>query len=225
MSIVQLANPITDFERCPHCGCFKPTLHLEHAYVDARAGTGRGLGWAAYRCSGCYGLVAFEAPMTIANDVAEYSRQFHQDRVYALRVFPEFGAKLSGLPPRAGTYLQQALEAINAPDGAVMLAGSAVDAMLKAKGYSDGSVFTRIEKAVENHLLTPAMGEWAHAVRLQANQPRHADDDDPHATTAEARQVIEFARALGDFLFVLPARIEEGKRAAQSHPENQPTTA
>lgn len=95
-----------------------------------------------------------------------------------------------------------------------MLAGSAVDALLKEKGYTAGSVYERINKAVEDHVLTADMAEWAHAVRLEANRPRHADLDEPHATAAEAKQSIEFAKALGDFLFVFPARVAAGKQAA-----------
>ncbi|WP_252364930.1 DUF4145 domain-containing protein [Sphingobium yanoikuyae] len=88
--------------------------------------------------------------------------------------------------------------------------------MLKEKGYKDGSVYQRIEKAVADHVLTADMGKWAHAVRLQANQPRHADLDAPHASKEEARQAVEFVKALGDFLFVLPARIASGTQAAEA---------
>ena len=95
-----------------------------------------------------------------------------------------------------------------------MLAGSAVDAMLKLKGYDDGSVYSRIEKAVKDGLLTIEMRDWAHAVRLEANKPRHADLDEPHASQESATQTIEFAEALGEYLFVLPERIARGKRAA-----------
>ncbi len=110
--------------------------------------------------------------------------------------------------------MRQAVEALFAPDGAVMLAGSSVDAMLKEKGYKDGSVYKRIEAAVGDGLLTKDMGEWAHAVRLSSNSPRHADLEAPHATREEAEAAIEFVRALAQFLFVLPARVARGKAAA-----------
>ena len=155
------------------------------------------------------------------NSVAEYAVYFIQHSVIATEMIPEGNARVEGLPERAGRYLQQAIDSIFAPDGAVMLAGSAVDAMLKDKGYEAGSVYQRIEKAVEDHVLTADMGKWAHSVRLQANQPRHADIDDPHATEEQARQSIEFAKALGDFLFVLPARIASGTKAAEAAADNQ----
>jgi hypothetical protein len=80
-----------------------------------------------------------------------------------------------------------------------MLAGSAIDAMLKEKGLVTGSVYARIEQAVTDGILTKDMSEWAHAVRLEANSPRHADLDDPHATPLRAQQVVDFATSLGIF--------------------------
>ncbi len=97
---------------------------------------------------------------------------------------------------------------------AAVMAASAVDTMLKEKGYTEGTLNARIDKAVENHLLTEDMGEWAHSVRLEANRPRHADEEDPHVTEDEGKQTVEFARALAEFLFVLPARVQKGLEKA-----------
>jgi hypothetical protein len=96
-----------------------------------------------------------------------------------------------------------------------MVAGSAVDAMLKQLGYEDGSVYERIGQAVTDHKLTEGMGLWAHEVRLGSNRPRHADKENPHVTPDEAKQSVEFAEALGYFLFVLTKRIERGTQAAK----------
>jgi hypothetical protein len=58
------------------------------------------------------------------------------------------------------------------------------------------------------------MGEWAHEVRLGSNRPRHADNETPHVTSEEAKQSVEFADALGYFLFVLSKQVERGTNAA-----------
>ena len=91
-----------------------------------------------------------------------------------------------------------------------MLAASAVDAMLKHRGLTEGSLYVRIEKAVEEHLITAEMSKWAHAVRLDANDQRHADQAASLPTEADAQRSIDFAAALGEILFVLPARVERG---------------
>jgi hypothetical protein len=120
------------------------------------------------------------------------------------------------LPPDAQRYLRQAIDTRFAPDAAVMMAASAVDAMLKGKGYKQGNLYGRIDKAVADHVLTEDMAKWAHKVRLDANAVRHADHETRPPDEDDARQIIEFASALGDFLYVFTARVAEGLKEANS---------
>lgn len=129
-------------------------------------------------------------------------------------VIPAAKTAHEDIPEPAQTYLQQALESKHAPDAAAMVAGSAVDAMLKELGYKEGSLYARIDQAVADHKLTEGMGAWAHAVRLDSNRPRHVDDEKPHVTPQQATQSVEFAEALGNFLFVLMKQIKRGTKAA-----------
>jgi hypothetical protein len=96
-----------------------------------------------------------------------------------------------------------------------MLAASAVDAMLKAKGLTEGTLYQRIEQAARDHLITDEMKAWAHDVRLDANDQRHSDEDASLPNEQDANRVIDFAEALGTFLFVLPARVQRGRVEAK----------
>ena len=78
------------------------------------------------------------------------------------------------VPERAKDFLSQAIASLHAPAGAVMLSASAVDAMLKDKEYSDGSLYSRIEAAATDHVITNEMATWAHEIRLDSNDERHA---------------------------------------------------
>ena len=95
-----------------------------------------------------------------------------------------------------------------------MLCASAVDAMLKDKGYTTGNLYGRINKAAADHLITEGMKDWAHEVRLNANDQRHADEAAAMPTPADAQRSVEFVQALGQFLFVLPAQVARGRAAA-----------
>jgi Domain of unknown function (DUF4145) len=86
--------------------------------------------------------------------------------------------------------------------------------MLKARGYKDGTLFNRIKKAEDEGVLTKDMAQWAHDVRLDANDERHADEDASLLTIDDANRCLEFADALADLLFVLPARVKRGLKAA-----------
>ena len=134
-----------------------------------------------------------------------------------LKVFtPQPEVVSNEIPERARSLLVDALAALHAPSVCIMGAGSAVDAMLKAKGYKDGSLYKRIDQAAEAHLITAEVAAWAHEVRLRANDERHADDEAPLPSTADARRVVDFAIALGEILYVLPARVAAGRKTTQA---------
>jgi hypothetical protein len=167
--------------------------------------------WAAYACASCGGVI-----------LAKGEDGANAGHVKVAEVFPKAKSAHEDIPEPARRFLQQAYDTLHAPDAAAVMAGSAVDAMLKALGYSDGSVYSRIEKAVVEQKITRGMGDWAHEVRLGSNRPRHADEENPHVRPEEATQSVEFADALGYFLFVLAKQIERGFAVAKGIPGAPP---
>jgi hypothetical protein len=164
--------------------------------------------WGTFVCSSCYRL-------TLAETFRGSKRGKHEFQ-HVENLYPQAPTVAEELPDRAKRYLSQAIESLHAPDGAAMLAGSAVDAMLKAKGYTENSLYERINKAAEDSIITSDMAEWAHSVRLGSNRPRHADNYDPHVTAEQAAQACEFVKVLGQVLFELPSKIAAGKCAAEA---------
>ena len=125
-------------------------------------------------------------------------------------MYPTTSTVSETIPEPARRYLKQAIQTLSSPDGSIIMSASSVDAMLKAKGYKDGNLYVRINKAAEDHLITSEMAKWAHEVRLDANDQRHADEIAPTPTTADARKCLEFTQAPAEFLFVLPSRVTRG---------------
>lgn len=115
------------------------------------------------------------------------------------------------IPQRARDYLGQAMASGESPVGAVVLAASAVDSMLQNKNYSSGTLNEKINAAVVDHLITQDMADWAHNLRLDANAQRHPDLESALPNAEDAQRSIDFALALGEILFVLPARVTRGK--------------
>lgn len=144
-------------------------------------------------------------------------------QAFITSIWPESASVSDTIPNRAREFLSQALASLHAPAGAVILAASSVDSMLKAKGLKNGTLYTRIDEAATNHLITEEMKLWAHEVRLDANDQRHADESAPLPSEADANKAIEFAQALAQFLFVLPALVTRG-RAMQASTTTPPTT-
>lgn len=201
---------LLEVDRCPHCNTAKPLLVSKYLGPSSQNDGHTVVVWGAYECSTCCSLVTARTTVS-AQWLSNLTPFMAQQKPPAAAIYPSAETIDEDLPESPLRFLKQAVQAIHAPDGAVMLAGSAVDAMLKLKGYATGSVYERINLAVKDGVLTINMSEWAHAVRLESNKPRHADLMEPHATTEVAQQTIDFAKALGQFLFVLPARIERGK--------------
>lgn len=187
-------------DRCPHCGIAKPLIARQWGPAAVR-GSRKVRHWAAYGCSSCAGVVLASAGGP--NDPIR-------------RLWPSVEVVAHEVPARARGYLQQAIDSKAAPDGAVMLAASSIDAMLKDKGLKAGTLNSRINEAASAHLITIEMAAWAHDVRLDANDQRHADDAAAPSTLEDAERVILFAQALAEFLYVLPARVARGRATAAS---------
>lgn len=124
------------------------------------------------------------------------------------------------LPERAKHHLLEAIKCVNAGAASVAMVAcaAAVDARLKNQGFKTGSLYSRIDAARAAHTITAGMAEWAHHVRIGANEQRHDDEDAPLPTVDDAKRCIEFVEALGVLLFVLPARVTKGLEAKASTP-------
>jgi hypothetical protein len=199
-----LGQQLTGLKRCPHCGIASPNFILAWASngPTVRTDGGLPLNWGSYCCTSCGAIVTCCAEIRPNQGVNFFG------------IFPDAKTAHEDIPEPARTFLQQAYETLNAPDAAAMVAGSAVDAMLKAHELVEGSLYSRIDEALAKNLLTKGMADWAHSVRLGSNRPRHVDKEKPHVSPEEAKQSVDFAEALGNFLFVLTARIDRGIEAA-----------
>lgn len=187
--------------RCPHCNVAKPNLHLASSSTSTNDRGENSRLWQTYQCATCGGNVLAVAPSSRGGGAG----------YHITHTWPAIQQVNEAIPERARTFLEQAIACVHAPSGAVMLTASAVDAMFKEKGLKEGSLYTRIAAATTQHLITAEMAAWAHEIRLDANDQRHADDSVALPNEADASKAIEFATALAQFLFVLPARVARGR--------------
>ena len=194
-----LSNQL-ELNRCPHCNVDRPNLQFAWSTQTNSHSGGAARFWRVYICSSCGGLVT-AAAVKSGGTITEY--------------YPSGVIIDESISGAAGEYLKQAINTLHAPAGSVMLSASSVDAMLKEKGYTKGNLYSRINKAVDDHLITAEMARWAHDIRLDANDQRHADQHATLPTEGDAKKCVDFAIALAEFLFVLPARVERGLAAAE----------
>ena len=185
-----------ELDRCPHCNVDRPSLLQQfptfatHTFDNSSARF-----WGVYPCQRCGGVILAGA-IASNNDI---------DKIYPAPLLVH-----EALPLRARQFLEQAINSLSSPSGAIMLAASSVDSMLKDKGFREGNLYSRIEEAAKSYLITDAMSKWAHQVRLEANDQRHADDEAPLPNNVDAKRVVDFTIALGEFLYVLPSMVAKG---------------
>ena len=133
----KLLHTRLDLPRCPHCGVDLPDLRPQFNATDFQ---GVNRFWAFYACARCCGVVTGRA------------NNWDQD---VLQLHPSTEVELDDdIPERGRVFLRQAIDSTRSPSGAVMLAASAVDALLKAKGLKVGSLYERINEATAQHLIT-----------------------------------------------------------------------
>ncbi|WP_369782064.1 DUF4145 domain-containing protein [Pseudomonas sp. WC2401] len=191
-------------DRCPHCNVAKPHLKLHYGFENDNDRQTSKRRWGNYQCSICGGVT-----LAVASAVGHDRSGLAYGDIEQL--WPSSQTVHESIPERARLFLEQAIASIHAPAGAVMLTGSSVDAMLKEKGLKEGNLFGRIKLAAEKQLITEEMAAWAHEIRLDANDQRHSDEAAALPNEADAQKAIDFATALAQFLFVLPARVARGR--------------
>ena len=203
-----------DLDRCPWCKTATPTLinldienYTKGGYVSTL--TLADCAWRLYICSRCKKLVLAKYEITYKAD--QCATNFKIIEYIKNEVFPDDGSKsYDSIPPRITKLLKQAHDTLHSPDACLMVCASALDAMLQEKGLQGDTLNKRIDEAASKHLITEDMKKWAHQIRLEANDSRHPEQDKELATQKEAEQCLEFAMALAEILFVLPAKVSRG---------------
>ena len=196
-------------DRCPWCKTATPTLENKgNIKIDVNSRV-----WCFYQCSKCLNIVMALHRLsdrgTIDPGILDHlpKNEFTID---------------DNIPGRARALIQEAHDTIHSPNASIMVSASALDIMLHEIGRpkSEGSLNRRIEIAAEQQQITEAMAQWAHQVRLEANDSRHPDGDgDRVASTDDAEQSLEFVISLAEILFVLPARVQRGIDQTAPQPE------
>lgn len=189
---------LLNVSNCPHCGVASPYLPQVWQPKSPLVPTngGRSIVWAVYACRSCGSLITAKAHPGYETFNAPIQK-----------IFPEVWQVPELVPEKVRGYLEQAHRTLHAPDASVVMSASSIDAMLKDHGLTDGTLYRRIDQAVTDGLITQKMAEWAHRVRLDSNNPRHADENVPNMSAEDARRAFDYANALTEYLYLLPSRM------------------
>lgn len=82
-----------------------------------------------------------------------------------------------------------------------------------APGSKKMTLFKRIEELSTQGLITKAMGEWSHEIRLDGNESVH--DDEPE-TPSDAISMQRFTEAFLNYAFSLPTLVAANRSKRQT---------
>lgn len=186
------------YRDCPWCGLRDAQMHA--LGTDLAASRSRGVRrlWSVVSCPRCGGAVLLE------------TNGANQRPGAVLKAVPEderAGAQVEHLPEDVGRFYadaQRVLDA-NVPDAAAVQLRKTLEAAASHFGIGDGPLVTRIEKLIEEGLITKRFGEVLDHVRKLGNVGAHASD----VTVDEesARRALRFTTQVLRNLFEIPAEL------------------
>ena len=208
---------------CPHCGTRSAAFVLAHEHAgdfamaqSSQMGGPKRARWMAYGlCRSCdCGIIVF---LNTAGD-APPSHVFlpgSRNYVEIVRQIPEapdFAAPSHTPENVARLYKQGAANLPQHPDAAGAMFRKALEQGLTHE-FPDikGTLFQRIQEAVKQGVLTPAMGEWADQIRLDGNEAVHGDEP---FSVEDGRRLETFTGLVFLYLFTLPGMLKEAREEA-----------
>ncbi|HSX15828.1 MAG TPA: DUF4145 domain-containing protein [Candidatus Saccharimonadales bacterium] len=103
-------------------------------------------------------------------------------------------------------------------DAAVLMARSAVQAIVRNKKAKKGKLKAEIDDLVERGVLPLVMSKLAHEVRELANDSAHPEDEDYSADPQDAKDIVEFLDTMLEYVYDLPHKINQRRESLGKPP-------
>jgi hypothetical protein len=195
---------------CAFCG-EKGNFALAFHEQKKKPNSGKKLNFDVYRCANCAGFVH------VFWSAAEFAHGMHG--LYNFNVLPwPLNAKREpseNWPEGVNRFWIQAHDSLKNEnwDAANLMARSALQFVVREKGSKEGNLKVQINDLASKEVLHPLMQEWAHEVRLLANESAHPEaPQPPPVTPQDARDIVNFLDYLLFYLYDLPKQIADYRK-------------
>jgi hypothetical protein len=198
---------------CPHCGTQRVSFNV---VADAGHPVNKALLYSTALCGHCLEPIVIKV-QRVGNSAGPNPREYAGDITQAkhlvrVALWPELHE--TSVPPdtpeRSAGAFREAMDAFkrrNWNSAGVMfrrtleLATAKLDPSLSGRKLAQ-----RIDALADRNLVTPAMKEWAHIIRLDGNAAVHEEEDIDEATATALRN---FTETFLLYAFTLPAMVAE----------------
>ena len=126
-------------------------------------------------------------------------------------VYPTDAALPEAVPGAVARAFSEAYRAyeVKLYDACAAMCRKTLEAVCNEFGESAGRLVDRLDLLLQKGVIDSAMFEWARELRLSGNKDAHADPGS--VTENEAKDMIEFARAMLLYAFELPKRLQQAR--------------
>ena len=137
-------------------------------------------------------------------------------------VYPTDTTLPEAVPDVVARPFKEALQAceVQLYSSCVAMCRKTLEAVCREYGETAGRLAVRLDRLLERGVIDRAMFEWAQELRLTGNKGVHADPETVAET--EAKDMIEFARALLLYAYELPKRLQRSGQRRVSRKNDQP---
>lgn len=190
---------------CPFCG-ERGNFALEHHAEKKKSNSRKRLNFDLYRCNNCFGFVQ------VLWSAGELSQGAYGLYGYRVQPWP-----LSGKPEPSENWPEgmkrfwvQSHDSMKSEnwDAAAIMARSALQFVVVERGAAGGNLKAQIEDLTAQGVLHPLMKDWAHELRLLANESAHpAQDSSAPPDPQDVRDIVNFLDSFLLYLYDLPAQI------------------
>lgn len=130
----------------------------------------------------------------------------------AYRVYPRDETIPEAVPNSVARPYREAHQAykVKLYDSCSAMCRKTLEAVCGQYGESQGKLSRRLDRLLQHGVIDRVMFEWTQELRLSGNKGAHADPES--VTEAEAKDMLEFARAVLLYAFELPKRLQRARQ-------------
>ena len=127
------------------------------------------------------------------------------------RVYPPDEVVPDAVPDTVARPYREARQAykVKLYDSCVTMCRKTLEAVCGHYGESQDVLSRRLDRLLQQGVIDKAMFDWAQELRLSGNRAAHAGSE--AVLAAEARDMLEFARAMLLYAFELPKRLRSSR--------------
>lgn len=156
-----------------------------------------------------------ERPLLARRDFSIFEGLPHPQNDF-VRVYPTDEAIPEAVPEMVARPYREAQKAygVKIYAACVLMCRKCVEAVCVQHGESEGTLAARLDLLQKKGVIDNALFEWTKELRLSGNDAAH--DATKKTSEAEAKNALEFAKAVLIYAFELPRRLQSARRHRNS---------